>query len=848
LRSVWTRLHTRDYLWGIFFGSLAAAIAPIGRTWLEQFWAGAVRSVPIRDPNFRAPIIAAMIALLVLILQEFWKKSACLVRSWWVGLFRGSGVVWALTAFLYWTIGKHLLVFVAVVVIFEILGDFRERRRKPETYSPGQIAEWVPRQARCSLSGIGFDRPIQNWEQDAVGRQNFVETVLTRVLVKGEPAIGITADFGEGKSSLLHLISASINQGSRAIAVPFRTWLPGSEGTFLDSLFGTATAAIRTKYFLPSWRSTFSRYGRAVLGVMPKSWSSIGDVLTPHSQSSQIKELTDLFSRLPVRVVFLLDEIDRMHEEELTVLLKILRGAPELSNVSYICAFNKEALAKLVSADDPQFGCRYLDKFFPVQLPLPRIDEDLRERLFSDRMSELLESEQALQLDAAKKRFDDLRNSLWYGALESRLTNFRTVGQLLRGFEDSLHVLKNEVNIFDLLVIECLRMLLPSTYEFVYQNDKYFHEPPGGIERWNRTQYEFDEEARKKAASSALDAYFEGLSRADCDLARNLLSLIFPSVKAYFREKSKGLGPFMIQDSEGEGRISDFNFFSTYFNYAVPATKFGEKEMDEFIATIGDTNEETIGATVDATLPVTGRDDLRRIHFLRRLRARVSQIPDKQAGWLATAMAERTSEMLSAHVVYLVIKGVVFALAARFQGTPALQQVLQDVVQKAGSDRFASDIVYSSVSARNTADEVTNWDGFDPEQIKKVFGQRMRLRHPKPVSEILPSNLDDPLAFSRWKFYIPEDTPYLTDFFRSAFDFSIENLGIFLQWLLPGNVGYEGGAIKFIEGFYSPVSDIVQRLKNAEKGHVQWSADHAAAIQRFWDFLQKESPSEPQAM
>jgi len=754
---------------------------------------------------------------LVLVLGRFLKKSACLIRSWREGIIRGTGVVWTVAAFSYWTIGKHLLVLTSVVALFEVLSDFRERRRKRESYSLDQIAEWVPHQARGSVSAIGFDKPIQTWEQDAVGRRQFVETVLARVFVNGEPAIGITADFGEGKSSVLTLIRISIDQGDRAIAVPFRTWLPGSEETFLDSLFGTATAAIRTRYFLPSWRSTFGRYGRAVLGVMPKSWALIRGLLPSESQSNQIEELTHLFSRLPVRVVFLLDEIDRMHEEELTVLLKILRGAPELSNVSYICAFSKEALARLVSAEDPQFGCRYLDKFFPVQLQLPRIDEDLRESLFSDRMSELLAREQVFHTDAAKKRFDDIRNSLWYSALESRLANFRSVGQVLRGFENSLHVLKNEVNVFDLLVIECLRMLLPSTYEFVYQNGRYFHETSGGIERWNRTQQEIDQEARKKAASTALDAYFEGLSRTDYELARDLLSRIFPLIKAYFREKTKGLGPLMIQDSEGERRISDPNFFSRYFIYAVPATMFGEKEMDEFIAAIREANKETIGARVDATLPETGRDDLRRIHFLRRLIARISQVPDKQAGWLASVMAERTSEMLSDHVVYQVIKGVVLALAARFQGTPELQRVLQDVVEKAGSDRFASDIVYSSVSSRGAADEVTNWDGFDSEQIKKVFGMRMRLRHPKPVSEILASNPDDPLAFSRWRFYVPEDMPYLIEFFRSAFDFSIENLGIFLQWLLPGNVAYEGGAIKFIEGFYSPVSDIVQRLKNAEE-------------------------------
>jgi hypothetical protein len=138
-------------------------------------------------------------------------------------------------------------------VAFEILTDFNERGSKGEAYSPGQIAQWVPpRQSRGKVLAIGFDKPIQTWQEDAVGRQDVVETVLAQVLVDREPAIGITADFGEGKSSVLELIRNSIDRGGKAIAVPFRTWLPGSEETFLDSLFGTATAAVRTRYFLPS--------------------------------------------------------------------------------------------------------------------------------------------------------------------------------------------------------------------------------------------------------------------------------------------------------------------------------------------------------------------------------------------------------------------------------------------------------------------------------------------------------------------------------------------------------------------------------------------------------------------
>jgi hypothetical protein len=37
-----------------------------------------------------------------------------------------------------------LLVFVLPAVAFEILSDFKERRRKPEAYSLDQIAGWVP--------------------------------------------------------------------------------------------------------------------------------------------------------------------------------------------------------------------------------------------------------------------------------------------------------------------------------------------------------------------------------------------------------------------------------------------------------------------------------------------------------------------------------------------------------------------------------------------------------------------------------------------------------------------------------------------------------------------------------
>ena len=48
----------------------------------------------------------------------------------------------------------------------------------------------------------------------------------------------------------------------------------------------------------------------------------------------------------------------------------------------------------------------------------------------------------------------------------------------------------------------------------------------------------------------------------------------------------------------------------------------------------------------------------------------------------------------------------------------------------------------------------------------------------------------------------------------------------------------------------SPATEIAARLKKADNDKVQWDPEHAAAIERFWDYLQNEAgqplPSSPE--
>jgi hypothetical protein len=216
---------------------------------------------------------------------------------------QGSGFVWAVVIFFAWT-DRHCVIPVLIAgVAFQALTEVVHRLPKQKSCTPDEIAALVRRPKGSSAPKIDFDKPVVSWEEDAVGRQGFVEEILTRVLLDNEPALGITAEFGEGKSPVLNLIRISIERGDRAIVVPFRTWLPGSERTLLDSLFSTATATVEKKFFLPPWRSTSAKYGRVVFGAVPSSWSFVRDLLPPESQLHQIEQLASVFARLPVRIV-----------------------------------------------------------------------------------------------------------------------------------------------------------------------------------------------------------------------------------------------------------------------------------------------------------------------------------------------------------------------------------------------------------------------------------------------------------------------------------------------------------------------------------------------------------------
>jgi hypothetical protein len=86
------------------------------------------------------------------------------------------------------------------------------------TRDVGSLLEMILGKAReITSADAGSDDPIDRWDQDIIGRAAVVELLAEHALQNRTPVLALHGDFGDGKTSVLHLLRQAVQD--RAIVV-----------------------------------------------------------------------------------------------------------------------------------------------------------------------------------------------------------------------------------------------------------------------------------------------------------------------------------------------------------------------------------------------------------------------------------------------------------------------------------------------------------------------------------------------------------------------------------------------------------------------------------------------------
>lgn len=480
------------------------------------------------------------------------------------------------------------------------------------------------------------DRPLSSKADDKLNRAPFAERVASvlRGLPKGASlVVGIHGPWGDGKTTVLNMLQADLDANGATATVEFNPWRFTDESAMLAGFFRVLAGVVRAKLTtkaedIAGWIEKIGHYATFVDERFGKA-SEVAAAKAEASLEELRLRLCEALTKADKRIVVLVDDIDRLDKHETHTLFRLIKACADFPNVCYVLAFDDVAVSKSLGerygAGDEASGRAFLEKIIQVPLKLPlAMKEDLRSLCFE-------QVEQAMSA-AGMELTNEVIGGFVSGfdrGVSIRLDTPRAAKRYGNGLMFALPMLKGEVNIVDLLLIEAVRVFYPAVYDVIRAN----HEECSGVE--SDSQRTGSDGPRGVAI---LNSVVETHSEDEQKAIKSLLKNLFPRVGSMYgggRYMTNWLTPWAKAK-----RICSPDYCPRYFSYSVPKSDVRDSEMDLLYVKAASKSAAEIGEDL-----VTFFKGGKAKRVIERMRQNEESTPLEAVASLCVAIAENAKHI-----------------------------------------------------------------------------------------------------------------------------------------------------------------------------------------------------------
>ena len=323
------------------------------------------------------------------------------------------------------------------------------------------------------FQGFSHDNPASQHSSDSLKKYASIiaRRLLSTKIGAQSYAIGITGEWGVGKTTFLNLLEKEIVE--KAEIVHFNPWMCRSPEQVTNDFFSSLRHQLSPKYSALS--KSLKEYARSINNMTLTPHSAFGIELSlPIREESLYEKKMDLsekFSHLPRPVVVVIDDVDRLEREEVFEVLRLIRNTADLSNTIYLVAYDKEYVTTVLEEKNIKDAAFYLEKIFPVEVHLPKVEDNLIwETLYAD-----LKCQERFNGRFTKSLFARFNN--YERALILRvLNNYRRAKRFSRLYilnvDYIMEQYNGEIKLLDLFWLELLQIYDKKVYDML-ANDPY---------------------------------------------------------------------------------------------------------------------------------------------------------------------------------------------------------------------------------------------------------------------------------------------------------------------------------------------------------------------------------------
>lgn len=461
---------------------------------------------------------------------------------------------------------------------------------------------------------IRTDNPIAKKEADTLGRGGFSEKIgkaISQYDGLDSLVIGIYGRWGTGKTSVINMVLETVaaeapTEESAPIIINFRPWYFSGQDHLLEQFF--KQMAIQIQGILAKAGGTVSETGKQIGNALTKfskvlrpakyfapvigipgeliekalnTVGEVGDSLTVakgeevFDPNAVKEEIADKLKELNRKVIIVIDDIDRLTKTEIRQIFQLVKALADFPNTVYLLSFDKDIVCEALTDVQTGNANKYLEKIIQVPFELPSIPPKSLHLHLTSNLDKIIGEDFNETLQA-------YWSSVYIHALKRYFTNIREINRFLNLFQFEYSLLRNEVNIVDLIALTAIKSQDSKLYHFIHHNKEIFNGSSSDPEDMSAMARRIMDKGEYKEFLK--NSYMT--ARDDFDK----IEIIEPTLKEIFPYFNKLLSTHSFE-SDGNykelkksQRIADPEHFDRVFYLSVPEGQIPYTKLKEIIA------------------------------------------------------------------------------------------------------------------------------------------------------------------------------------------------------------------------------------------------------------------------
>lgn len=334
--------------------------------------------------------------------------------------------------------------------------------------------------------GLLSDSALDNLEQDQLGyssfAENIAETITSRTPVD-EFVVGIYGQWGSGKSTVLNFVEQNLKDyDDSPVVIRFNPWWFSGQADLINKFFSQFRAGldleddrfdnVREKIATLSRGVSKLPVEAAGVPVSPIAEFVANTAETDEPELNEVKEsISESLRESDQQIVVFIDDIDRLTNEEIRQMFRLVKSVADFPNVTYVLAFDRDVVVEALEEGKRgvQDGDEYLEKIVQLSQHMPIPADNSLHVFFTNRLEAIVGEDDVT--------FNENHwQTVYRNGIDPLIGTPRSAIRLTNAVKTSYDALGKEVNYVDLIAVETLRIHFNDIYEKVRENKMRFTE------------------------------------------------------------------------------------------------------------------------------------------------------------------------------------------------------------------------------------------------------------------------------------------------------------------------------------------------------------------------------------